>query len=79
MQPTEEELRKWQQIAERRNAILPMRFTLLSKKEISIDCGNCTEEFTRPLIVGQNDPIYVCPSCNSRNYVPIDWNVTRRR
>ena len=77
MQPTEQDIKKWQEIAKRRNAILPMQFQLLGKKDISIICGKCQTSFTRPLITGQNDPVYVCTACNSRNYIPIDWNVTR--
>lgn len=78
MQPTEEEIKKWQEIAKRRNAILPSVFQILSKKEISIACGKCQTNFTRPLIVGEQDPIYVCPNCSCRNYIPINWNVVRR-
>lgn len=58
MQPSEEDIKHWQEIARKRNAILPY-------------------QFIRPLIVGQNDPVYVCPSCQSRNYIPIDWNTIR--
>lgn len=79
MQPTEEEIKKWQDIAKKRNAILPIQFQFLSRKEISITCGNCQSGFTRPMIVGEQDPIYVCPSCSKRNYIPINWNVIRRK
>ena len=77
MQPTEDDLKRWQEIAQRRNAILPAQFEFLSKKDISLKCGNCKSFFTRPMIVGQNDPVFVCPSCQSRNYIPIDWNLIR--
>lgn len=78
MQPSKEELKKWHDIATRRDAILPFQFQLMSRKYISITCGNCQSTFTRPLIQGQNDPIYVCPGCSIRNYIPIDWDVVRR-
>ncbi len=78
MQPTPEDIKKWQEIAKRRGAILPFQFQFVSKKELTIVCGSCKSSFTRPLIVGQNDPVYVCPSCQNRNYVPIDWNIIRR-
>ena len=77
MQPSEEDLKHWQEIAKRRNAIMPLQFKLLTKKDISVTCGKCNSSFMRPIIVGQNDPIYVCPSCQSRNYIPIDWNTIR--
>ena len=78
MQPTEEDMKRWQEIAKRRNAILPVQFQFVSKKDISVICGKCNTSFMRPLIIGQNDPIYVCPKCSSRNYIPIDWNIIRR-
>ena len=78
MQPTEEEIRKWEEIAHRRSAILPMQFEFISKRDISVICGNCKNSFIRPLITGHNDPVYVCPKCSKRNYVPIDWNVRRK-
>lgn len=80
MEPTKEDLKRWQEIAKRRNSILPVQFQFLSKKDISITCGNnsCGSSFVRPLILGQNDPTYVCPNCQRRNYIPIDWNVTRK-
>lgn len=78
MQPSEEDLKKWHDIATRRDAVLPLQFQFISRKHISIICGNCRSSFIRPLIAGQNDPIYVCPDCSIRNYIPIDWNVIRR-
>lgn len=75
MEPTKEDIQKWQEIAKRRNAILPFQFQFLSKKEINIVCGKCNAPFTRPLILGQNDVVYVCPVCKSRNYIPVDWNI----
>ena len=78
MKPTEEDIKRWQQIAQRRSAILPAQFQVINKKEISIICGGCGIPFVRPLIIGQNDPVYVCTSCTKRNYVPIDWNVMRK-
>lgn len=78
MQPTNEDIKRWQEIAKRRNAILPSEFQIISKKDIAVSCGKCNNSFSRPLITGHNDPIYVCPKCSNRNYIPIDWNVMRR-
>ena len=78
MQPSEEDLMRWRDIAAKRDAVLPLQFEFVSRKFIAIVCGNCQAPFTRPLIAGQNDPIYVCPGCSIRNYIPIDWNVIRR-
>ncbi len=78
MEATPEDIKKWQEIAKRRSAILPRQFQFVTKKEISVICGSCSCQFTRPLITGQNEPIYVCPDCQNRNYIPIDWNIIRR-
>ena len=77
--PSEEEIKQWDEIAQRRNAILPFQFQLIQNKEVVIICGNCKTPYQRPLIIAQNDPVFVCPGCQMRNYVPIDWNVIRRR
>lgn len=79
MSTSEDDIRRWNEIAKKRNAILPIKFQILSNKEIIIVCGKCQSAFRRPLIVAQNDPIFVCPSCQIRNYIPIDWNVIRKR
>lgn len=78
MEPTEEDIRQWEEIAQRRSAILPVQFEFISKRDISVICGNCKSSFIRPLISGQNDPVYVCPKCSKRNYIPIDWNIPRK-
>ena len=77
MKPTEEDIKRWSDIAKKRNAILPFEFKLLSKKDIAVVCGSCRTSFMRPLIIGQGDPVYVCPNCQNRNYIPIDWNIIR--
>jgi DNA-directed RNA polymerase subunit RPC12/RpoP len=72
MQPSPEEIREWAEIALRRNAILP-RSININGRYISIICGSCGRTFDRKLLPGRNDPVYVCPDCESRNYVPVEW------
>ena len=79
MNTSNEDISRWSEIAKRRNAILPLKFQVLNKKEVLIECGRCYTSFQRPLIIAQNDPVFVCPSCSERNYIPIDWNVIRVR
>ncbi len=74
----DKDIKRWGEIAKRRNAILPLRFQII-KKDVAIVCGKCQSNFVRPLIIAQNDPVFVCPSCSARNYIPIDWNVIRVR
>lgn len=72
--PSPEELIEWLQNAQRRNAILPSRFEI-QKRYATIACGNpnCGEVFTRKMLPGRNDPVYVCPGCNARIYIPVEW------
>lgn len=71
-QPSPEELQEWSQIAERRKAILPVSVHIRGKF-IGIVCGACQTNFDRKLLPNRNDPVYVCPDCNERNYVPVEW------
>ena len=72
--PSPEELIEWQLNAQQRRAILPYRIeikgrycTMICSQE---DCGH---SFTRKLLPHRNDPIFVCPNCSSRIYVPVEW------
>lgn len=72
--PSPEELYEWQMNAIQRKAILPMRIEIKGKY-CTIICGHdeCQHSFTRKLLPQRNDPVYVCPQCKSRVYVPIGW------
>jgi|LakMenEpi03Aug12_release.lakeMendotaPanAssembly.Ray.scaffolds.fasta_scaffold2616078_1 hypothetical protein len=72
--PSPEELLEWATNAQRRNAILPYRFQIQGRYT-TINCGNsnCNEVFTRKILPGRNDPVYVCPGCNLRIYLPVEW------
>jgi hypothetical protein len=72
--PSPEELAEWYHNAVRRNAILPMRIRIRGRYT-DIVCGrpDCQHEFTRKLLPNRNDPVYVCPVCGSRNYLPVEW------
>jgi hypothetical protein len=72
--PSPEELMEWAANAQRRNAILPYRFQIKGRYT-TITCGNnnCYEVFTRKILPGRNDPVYVCPRCNLRIYLPVEW------
>ena len=72
--PSPEELAEWFSTAQRRNAILPARIEI-RRHYTTITCGreDCNRIFTRKLLPKRNDPIYVCPDCNSRIYLPVKW------
>jgi DNA-directed RNA polymerase subunit RPC12/RpoP len=72
--PSPEELAEWYSNAVRRNALLPVRIRVRGRYT-DIVCGrqDCQHEFSRKLLPNRNDPVYVCPSCGSRNYLPIEW------
>ena len=72
--PTPEELQEWYRNATNRNAILPIRIEIKGRyctMVCSID--ECQHVFTRKLLPHRNDPVYVCPNCNARIYVPVEW------
>ncbi len=74
MQPSPEEIQEWQEAAAKRNSILPYSMNIKGRY-VDIICGNdnCSAEFTRKMLPGRNEPVFVCPGCNIRNYVPIEW------
>jgi DNA-directed RNA polymerase subunit RPC12/RpoP len=70
--PSPEELDEWARTAAKRHAILPESIQIKGLY-ITVLCGHCSTQFTRKLLPNRNDPVYVCPACNSRNYVPVEW------
>jgi len=70
--PSPEELREWAIIAQRRKAILPKSITMHGRN-LLVTCGQCAHQYERKLLPNRNDPVYVCPSCRARNYVPVEW------
>lgn len=72
MQPTPDELREWARNAKQRNACLPETIQIAGRY-VSIICGNCGMLFKRRMLPGRDDPVFVCPSCGIRNYVPVEW------
>lgn len=73
--PSPEELYEWQMNALQRKAILPIRIEIKARY-CTMVCSleRCGHIFTRKLLPQRNDPVFVCPGCGSRIYVPIDWN-----
>ena len=72
MQPSPDEIREWEISAKQRNAILPQTISM-SGRYVTLVCGHCEEVFKRKMLYGRSDPIFVCPTCTARNYVPIEW------
>lgn len=72
MRPSRDELEEWAKTAARRNAILPNSIDIRGR-DITIVCGHCQVTFIRKLLPGRNDPVFVCPTCKSRNYAPVEW------
>lgn len=72
--PSPEELAEWYQSALRRNAILPDRIEI-NGRYVTMICSipECKHSFTRKLLPKRNDPVYVCPCCKSRVYIPVEW------
>ena len=68
--PDADELREWQATAAKRKAVLPAKMGVKGR-DVGIVCGSCNTAFERKLLPNRNDPVYVCPGCGTRNYVPI--------
>jgi hypothetical protein len=71
-QPSRDELLEWQRMAEKRQSLLPVQFAMKGKY-VDIVCSNCLNRFERKLLPYRNDPVYVCPNCKQRIYVPVQW------
>lgn len=72
MQPGPDEIQEWARNAKQRNAILPVTIQI-SGRYVTIVCGHCEHVYRRRMLPGRDDPVFVCPSCGARNYVPIEW------
>lgn len=74
LNPSPEELAEWYAAATKRKAILPSYFRIHGRY-INITCSipECMENFNRKLLPGRNDPVYACPKCHSRIYIPVEW------
>lgn len=72
--PSPEELAEWLITATRRYAILPARIEIRGHYT-TITCGqeSCRKIFTRKLLPKRNDPVFICPECRARNYLPVQW------
>jgi len=70
--PSPEELEEWQRTAAKRRAVLPTMLEMRGRN-VLITCGSCQEVFSRALLPNRNDPVYVCPNCQNRNYIPVEW------
>ncbi|MDA0771929.1 MAG: hypothetical protein O3C63_03195 [Cyanobacteria bacterium] len=72
--PSPEELAEWFQNADKRNAVLPDRMEIQGRT-VTMQCSipECKHIFTRQLLPKRNDPVYVCPSCKVRIYIPVEW------
>lgn len=70
--PSNEELREWQQMAAMRNSKLPVQFAMRGRL-VDIVCSSCISRFERKLLPYRNDPVFVCPNCSQRIYVPVQW------
>ena len=70
--PDPDELIEWQNNAAKRRAILPAQMGVRGRN-VTIVCGSCNTSYERKLLPNRNDPVFVCPTCRARNYVPIQW------
>ncbi|RME60376.1 MAG: hypothetical protein D6780_03495 [Candidatus Dadabacteria bacterium] len=69
--------REWEERARRKNSIVPSYFEISPEKAIIV-CGNCGKKFSRNLVFGVNEPVFVCPTkgCNARNWLPVTYKTS---
>ncbi|MGI6681203.1 MAG: hypothetical protein ACOX3T_06970 [Bdellovibrionota bacterium] len=74
MNNLEEKKKQWQECASKKSAIVPMYFEVFPYK-VDIVCGNCEHFFSRTLIPNLDEPTFVCPNCNIKNWVPVRYDL----
>ena len=69
-EPSLEKKAEWTIRAAVKNAIVPEYFEVFPNKVILV-CGNCSHRYVRNLIPSFDEPVFVCPECAARNWVPV--------
>jgi hypothetical protein len=64
----------WLIRAQAKEAVIPEYFEVFTSR-VELVCGACKKPFKRPLVLNLNDPVFVCPSCKTRNWVPITYDL----
>jgi len=72
--PSPQKKKEWQERAALKGAIVPEYFEVFSDK-VELQCGGCKHQYRRVLILGRNDPTFVCPNCRAKNWVPIRFDL----
>jgi len=65
---------EWARRAAEKGGIVPQFFEVFPSR-VEIQCGQCRHGYKRPLIMNQNDPIFACPQCQARNWIPITYDL----
>lgn len=65
---------EWEKRAKLKGGIVPKYFEVYPNK-VDIICGNCEHEFRRTLIVNLDEPTFVCPECNAKNWIPLKYDL----
>ncbi len=73
-EPTPEKKAEWKARAARKNAIVPEYFEV-SPYWVYLKCGECGDAFKRNLVPRLDEPVFVCPSCRARNWVPVKFEL----
>ena len=65
---------RWERQAAQKGAIVPEYFEVFPTK-VNITCGKCRKQFVRNLIPKLNEPTFVCPDCNVKNWIPLRYRL----
>lgn len=69
-EPSAEKKAEWAQRAAIKGGIVPKFFEVFPDR-VKLECGSCAHSYQRPLVPNIDEPIFVCPNCQGRNWVPI--------
>jgi hypothetical protein len=70
--PTPQKKAEWAAKAAARGGIVPYFFEVFVNK-VELTCGSCRHEFKRPLVPNLNEPLFACPACSARNWIPLTY------
>lgn len=70
----EEKKRQWAIRAAKKSAIVPDFFEVYPNR-VDITCGQCKHQFKRTLIINIDEPTFVCPNCNAKNWIPLKYDL----
>jgi len=73
-QPPPDKKAEWAKKAALKDAVVPNYFEVFTTR-VEILCGQCQHSFKRTLMLNVNEPIFVCPKCSTKNWIPVTFDI----